>query len=138
MKSQAGLETLMVFGILIFILAFAIVSYIDKSGDVQFTREYLEANKICYSLKSVINQLTSDSFGSAINFNIPNKLELSDYNLTVYPQARLLVTRWKKYSISCSIFTPNVTNSSGGIYSSFTINSGNRLANNTDGVVVIV
>jgi len=138
MKSQAGIETLIVFGFLIFLLAFAIVSYINRSSDIQYTREYLEANKICYSLKSIINQLASDSFGSSVRFSIPSKLELSDYNLTVYPQSRVLLISWKKYSASCSIFTQNVTNSTGGIYSSFMVSKGDRLANNTDGVVFIV
>lgn len=138
MKGQAGIETLLVFGFLIFLLAFAIVSYINRSSDIQSTREYLEANKICYSLKNIINQLASDSFGSSVKFNVPNKLELSDYNLTLYPQNRILVINWKKYSITCSIFTQNVTNSTGGIYTSFIVSKGDRLANNTDGVVFIV
>lgn len=133
MKSQTGLETLLVISLVIVVLVFAFVSYISKGSEVDFTQKHLEAQKICFEIKNIINQVASDGFGSAVKFNLPKKLITSDYNASIDSNNKIVTILWDKNSFSCSFFTQNVTNST---HNQFFLNK-TSVAKNSDGVVVI-
>jgi len=134
MKSQTGLETLFVIGLVIVVLVFAVVSYISKGTEVDFAKRYLEAQKICFEIKNIINQVTSDGFGIAVKFNVPKKLVATDYNLSIDSESKTITISWDNNSFSCNFLTQNVTNSTHG---KFFLNKVDNVAKNSDGIVII-
>ncbi len=138
MKAQIGVETLIVFTILIILLAFSFTSYVNKNSEINTAREYLEARKICQSVQIAVNQLSVSSYGSSFQLTIPTKLQTIDYKLDVYPSDKVVVVSWKNFSSSCLLSVQNVTNSSSFVFNSFAISKGeNSVYVDGDGSVVI-
>lgn len=134
MKAQTGLETLFVAGIGIVILLLAFLSYVSKSSEVNFTRNFLDAQKTCYEIKNIVNQISTNGFGSATKFTIPKKIGLADYNLTIDSPNKTITIEWDGNLFSCTALTQNITN---GTHGKFFLKEGDRIAKNSDGVVVI-
>ena len=134
MKGQAGIETLFGVSLLLIFLVFAFVTSVSKSSETQFAQTYLEAQKICYEIKNIINQISSYSFGAAVQVIIPNKIDSTDYNLTVDSNNKTLTIEWSNNLFSCTILTPNVTNNT---HNKFTIAKGTKTFKNSNGVVII-
>lgn len=130
MKSQAGLETLFGVSLLVILLIFAFTFSLSKSSETRFANAYLEARKICDELRTTVNQVYANGFGFAASFNIPNKLALADYNLTIYATNKTITLEWDGNLFSCTLFTPSVTNG--------TISKGLKTFKNVNGVVLIV
>ena len=129
MKGQTGLETLFGVSLLIIFLVFAFSVSVSKNSESQFTKTYLEAQKVCYEIKNIINQVSSDGFGTAIQFTMPNKIDSFDYNLTVDSNNKVLTLEWNGNLFSCTLLTKDVTNGH--------IQKGTIIFKNIDGVVKI-
>lgn len=134
MKAQSGLETFVAVSIIIVIVILSLITYLTKSPEVEFTKGYLAAQKICYDVKNIINQVSADGFGSAVKFSVPNNLENLDFNLTVNSTTKIITIEWDKNLYSCTMLTQNVTNST---HLLFQLKKGEVVAKNIDGVVVI-
>jgi len=138
MKAQVGIETLMIATILILLLVFSLISYVNRNNEISSVKEYLEAKKICRNVQNTINQLASNSYGASVKLTIPDKLETLNYSLSVYAQDKLILISWKNTSTSCSLLTQNVTNATGYVFSQFSINKGdNQAFVDGDGTIVI-
>lgn len=129
MKGQTGLETLFGVSLLIIFLVFAFTVSVSKNSESQFTKTYLEAQKVCYEIKNIINQVSSDGFGTAIQFAIQNKIDSFDYNLTIDSDNKTLTLEWNGNLLSCTLLTKDVTNGP--------IQKGTKIFRNIDGVVII-
>jgi len=129
MKGQAGIETVFGVSLLVIFLVFAFSISVSKSSESQFTKTYLGVQKVCYEIKNIINQVSSDGFGIATQFTIPNKIDSFDYNLTVDSNKKTLTLEWNGNLFSCTVLTKDVTNGP--------IQKGTRIFRNIDGVVII-
>jgi hypothetical protein len=138
MKGQLGLETIFMLTFIILLLVFAFIFYVSRGSEIERVSKYLEARKICYEIQNVVNQVMSDSYGTSVRFYIPVKLEQSDYNIRIDSVKKLIFIWWEDSLTSCPIITPNITNNTFGIlYPTFSINKGENLGLNSDGIVVI-
>lgn len=135
MKGQSGIEALMAVALIILLLIFSVVTYAKKRSEIDFTREHMEAQKICYEIKNTINQIFADGPGSNLVLNISNKLEGNDFNITVNAPDKIIAIEWDGNVFSCSITTQNVTNSTSSYI--FNIGNGTRTIKNIEGVVTI-
>lgn len=138
MKAQIGIETMIVMTVLIVLLVFSIISYINRSSEINSMKEYLKAKKLCQILQTSISQISSNSYGSALQLNMPDKIENSNYSVDIYASDRKIIVSWKNFSISCLFTIQNVTNTSGMLFSKFTVGKGNNsVSMDGDGTVVI-
>ncbi|MBI2084716.1 MAG: hypothetical protein HYT70_03860 [Candidatus Aenigmarchaeota archaeon] len=133
MKGQVGLEAIFIISFLTIFLIFSLVFNLSKGSEVDFTKTYLGVQKVCYEIKSNFNHVSSNGFGSAVKFTIPNKIESKEYNLIVDSDNKILTFDWENSSYSCTFFSI-VTN---GSYSKFNLTKGDKIFKNIFGVVVI-
>lgn len=132
MKGQVGLETLFVFGFLITIFLMAFFSYLQRAEDVNFASDFLDAQRICDTVRGSVNGVHTSGLGSAINFTLPQTIGGSSYNVTVSSLSQSMVVSWKKYSTSCVLITRNVTNST---HNFFVLSSKTNQARNLNGTI---
>ncbi len=135
MKGQSGFEVLIAISLVLILLIFSIIAYVTKRGEVDFTREHIEAQTICFEIKNVINQIFSDGPGANLPLNVSSKLEDNDFNVTVNSPSRSISVEWKGNVFSCTMVVQNVTNST--FSKIFNIKSGTSTIKNVEGVVVI-
>ena len=133
MKSQAGIEGMILFMIIGIILTFAIVTFGYRNVEVDTLKVSLEADKLCNLAKNSVNQVSANGPGSRNEMTMPDKLLALDYNVTVYAQNKRMILMWQDKVAICSLLTSNVTNSTHFI---FQIKKGKNVFTNQGGVVV--
>lgn len=134
MKGQLGVETLIVLSFLIFFLLVIIVFYADRSQDVAYLNNYLEARKICFDLKNAIEDVTTLGNGTIINFSLPQMLNNEViYEVRVDSSQNIGRILWENRTYTCPIVA-NVTNRT-HLY--FNISKGWNSIYNYEGRVII-
>ncbi len=128
MKGQSGIEMFFAFGILSIILIFALFVYVQRSTETISTQDFLSAKKICYEFSSVINRIMSggNGFSERISYS-------EDFNVNVFGDLGFIIIDLKDSSVTCSLSTKNVTNST---HNRFVLSKGDFLVENDDENVV--
>jgi hypothetical protein len=68
MKGQTGLEVLFAFGFLVLVFAMAFVSFLQRSSDVDFASNLMDARKVCDTANMTSITVSGDGTGT---FNAP-------------------------------------------------------------------
>lgn len=135
MRGQAGIEGMILFAIIGVSLVFVMTIFSYRTADTESLKVSVEANKICGSLKSVINSVHSNGEGSSLEVDLPEKIFATNYTAEVHSSVKKIFLSWKNNSASCVILTPNVTNTT---HRDFVLETGKRTFRNSGGVVVVV
>lgn len=114
------------------VMIFVITTFAYRSAEVDALKVRVEAEKMCNSVKSSINQAHTNGPGSSYNITLPQMMFGLDYDMTVYSANKLIVLSWRNTSTSCPTITSNVTNVTHGTFGVF---KGVNIVRNNNGVV---
>lgn len=134
MKAQSGIEGMVLIAIISVILIFVITMFSIRSAEIDSLRVSVEADKLCTVVKSSVNSVLSSGEGAAAEITLPEKIFANGYTARVYAGDKRVVFSWKNRSSTCGILTPNITNSTSGVFDLYV---GKNVIRNTGGVVVV-
>ncbi len=123
---------MMLITIISVVMIFVITTFAYRTAEVDNLKVRVEAEKMCNSVKSSINQAFTNGPGSSYNITMPQKLFGFDYTATVHSQNRLIILSWKNTSASCPTITTNVTNTT---HQTFDILRGSNIVRNNNGII---
>jgi uncharacterized protein (UPF0333 family) len=110
-KSQANVEFLMILSILLIFLLIFISIITKKNDNFDLKNEQLEAKTIVEEIANNINNIYLAGDGSYKEIYLSEKINgISDYNITIFSEARLVQIDYKKKAYNFPILTSNIDN----------------------------
>ncbi|VVB65874.1 Uncharacterised protein [Candidatus Gugararchaeum adminiculabundum] len=137
MKAQAGIEFLIMAGIMLVLFAFCVMIYVMENDEAANWNDALEADSICFRVSSAINSFASlgaSDTNSTYWFSLPPYVNYKSYSVRVAGNAMLVTVDYGTGAVGCRLQTKNIANSTG---SNVFIMATNATMKNNGGALVV-
>ena len=128
------MEFIIIVSILMVTFLVVFVNIDKRNSELDSNKRLLSAKSVANKLATSINQIFLSSYGSMKTIYLPDKLaDNTDYNLTVYPEARVVEITWQ--SVDRRQYTSLIITSD---VNAVNLTAGQANLTNNNGVVSIV
>lgn len=109
LKSQTSIEFLTLTGLILFMLVLflAVISY--KVEDINLQKEIIYGEDIIIKIQKEINLASRSLDGYSRNFRLPQKLGSLDYNITIFGNELIVLTKNQAFERRIPAIIGNIT-----------------------------